>query len=65
MEKYYQKRARLRGEERLCDCGSQLSRYNPDDKCELCQIQERKNKKNIALEVMQNVVSNTKKTSRK
>ena len=65
MEKYYQKRARLRGEERICSCGSQLSRYNPDDKCELCQIQERKNKKGIALEVMQSVVSNTKKTPRK
>jgi hypothetical protein len=65
MEKYYQKRARLRGEERLCGCGSQLSRYNPDDSCELCQIQERKNKRNVALEVMQSVSSNTKKTSRK
>ena len=65
MEKYYQKRARLRGEERLCGCGSQLSRYNPDDKCELCQIQERKDKKNTALEVIQSVISNTKKTSRK
>lgn len=65
MEKYYQKRARLRGEERLCGCGSKLSRYNPDDTCEMCHNLNRKNKKNIALEAMENVISNTKKASRK
>lgn len=65
MEKYYQKRARLRGEERLCGCGAPLSRYNPEDTCELCHNINRKNKKNIALEAIQGVVSNTKKTPRK
>lgn len=65
MEKYYQKRARLRGEERLCGCGSNLSRYNPDDKCELCHLQERKDKKTTALEAIQSVISSTKKAPRK
>lgn len=65
MEKYYQKRARLRGETRLCDCDAPLSRYNPDDTCEMCQNLKRKDKKNIALEAIENVISNTKKTSRK
>lgn len=65
MEKYYQKRARLRGEERLCKCGSPLSRYNPEDICEMCFNLNRKNKKTVALEAIQSVVSNTKKTSSK
>jgi hypothetical protein len=61
MEKYYQKKARLNGLERLCGCGSTLSRYNSEDTCSNCDSKNKKNKRYLAMEAMASVISNTKK----
>ena len=63
MEKYYAKRARLRGEKRLCSCGRRLSMYNPEAICATCFHQNKNNKKDHALEVIKNVSGNSKKTA--
>jgi hypothetical protein len=58
MQKYYIKKQRLAGAERLCAiCKNQLSRYNADSKCTMCQETERKNKANIAKGNIQDVIS--------
>lgn len=37
MKKYYEKKARLNGAQRICDnCGTVLSRYNSDTTCSAC-----------------------------
>jgi len=65
MEKYYAKKARLSGKERLCECGCRLSMYSPDSICTLCQQQKKKDKTSIALEAMKNaVVKSSKAKSR-
>jgi hypothetical protein len=65
MEKYYQKRARLKGQERLCSCGSSLSRYNPEAICTACYNSNRDKKKYNAREAIKVVVSNPKKNTGK
>lgn len=37
-ERYYKEKKRKAGLKRLCDrdCGTVLSRYNPDDTCSMC-----------------------------
>lgn len=63
MQKYYIKKQRLAGAIRLCvDCKNQLSRYNSDNKCTMCQELERKNKSNIAKGSIQDVISKLGKT---
>lgn len=58
MQKYYIKKQRLAGAERLCaNCKNQLSRYNSDTKCTMCQELERKNKSNIAKGNIKDVIS--------
>ena len=58
MNKYYIKKQRLAGAIRLCaKCNNQLSRYNSDNKCTMCQELERKNKANIAKGNIQDVIS--------
>lgn len=58
MAKYYSKKERLAGAVRLCDdCGSQLSRYNSDAICSFCQEKRRKNKANIVMGDIENVIS--------
>ena len=58
MQKYYIKKQRLAGAIRLCvNCQNQLSRYNSDNKCTMCQELERKNKSNIAKGSIQDVIS--------
>ena len=59
MEKYYAKRARLKGEKRLCACGRLLSRYNPEPICATCVNDNKKNKKYQALEVLKNVTGSS------
>jgi hypothetical protein len=61
MEKYYQKKARLKGLERLCGCGSALSRYNSEDTCSVCESKNRKHKRYLAMEAIADVISNSKK----
>lgn len=61
MEKYYAKKARLSGKERLCECGCRLSMYSPDSICTLCQQQKKKDKTSIALEAMKNAIVKTSK----
>lgn len=62
MQKYYIKKQRLAGAERLCTiCKNQLSRYNADSKCTMCQELERKNKANIAKGSIQDVISKLNK----
>jgi len=61
MEKYYQKKARLGGLERLCSCGSTLSRYNSEDLCSVCDSKNKKNKRYLAMEAISNVISSSKK----
>lgn len=65
MQKYYEKRRRLSGEERICNCGAPLSKYNPDDTCSSCSSKRTKNKTNTAMEGIEHVISNLEKTSRK
>lgn len=61
MEKYYAKKARLNGEQRMCGCGSPLSRYNAEDICSVCESKNKKNKRYTAMEAMSRVISTTKK----
>ena len=65
MEKYYQKRARLRGQVRLCSCGNSLSRYNPEQTCTTCFNMSREKKKYDAREAIKVVISNPKKNTGK
>lgn len=66
MQKYYIKKQRLAGAERLCvNCKNQLSRYNADSKCTMCQELERKNKANIAKGNIQDVISKLGKAKSK
>lgn len=66
MAKYYIKKQRLAGEVRLCvGCQNQLSRYNSDNICTSCQEKQKKNKANIVLGDIQNVISKLGKTKGK
>lgn len=63
MQKYYEKRARLKGAVRNCDCGDSLSRYNPESICTKCFNATKKSGKTEALGVLKDVSSITKKTT--
>ncbi len=66
MEKYYDKRARLKGKERLClSCDAALSRYNSEDICASCYASMVKNKVVIARGLVKNVANASKKGRRK
>ena len=66
MAKYYIKKQRLAGEVRLCvGCENQLSRYNSDNICTSCQEKQKKNKANIVLGDIQNVISKLGKAKSK
>ena len=69
MQKYYEKRRRLSGEERLCDCGAPLSKYTSGNICAMCEIKETKAKTETAKESIENIIaglakSKSKKSSR-
>lgn len=57
MEKYYQKRKRLAGEERACECGAPLSKYNASDICIVCERKEVKQKTETAKESIENIIT--------
>jgi len=65
MQKYYEKKNRLSGKDRFCDCGVKLNRYNSEDVCAMCQTSERKKKSDDMREVLASVTSKVKKTSRR
>jgi hypothetical protein len=63
MAKYYIKKQRLAGKLRLCKtCNSELSRYNSDSSCSMCQEKKRKNKASIVIGDIENVISKLNKT---
>ena len=57
MDKYYAKKSRLSGETRLCECGSKLSMYSPENICTLCQNKKKRGKTKLAIEVMINAAN--------
>ena len=64
MEKYYERKKRLSGEIRHCECGQLLSRYNANTQCHPCaEAAERDNRASI-LGVIENVIKKTNKTKR-
>lgn len=53
MEKYYEKRDRKAGKERLCkECGQKLSRYNEDNVCAPCAASKAKKDRKRLLELV-------------
>lgn len=69
MQKYYEKRKRLAGEERLCECGAPLSRYSASNICILCERKEVRARTETAKESIENIIaglakSKSKKSSR-
>lgn len=66
MEKYYQKRRRLAGEERLClECSALLSKYNSEDICSMCSSREVKSRTDKTKEDIFSVIEGFEKKSRK
>lgn len=66
MQKYYQKRERLAGKERLClDCNARLSKHNPLDICALCEKRRTKSKTGKTIKDIENVISNLEKSKSK
>lgn len=55
MEKYYERKARLKGLPRTCinsTCGTILSRYNPSKFCSSCIRREEDERRAVLLEMM-------------
>ena len=65
MQKYYEKRERLSGKERLCKCGAPLSKYTPGDTCSLCELRDNKEKINTAKESIENIITGLNKSKSK
>ena len=56
MEKYYERKARLKGTVRICkslDCETKLSRYNPSNVCGACERRDIERDRNNLLEMLQ------------
>jgi hypothetical protein len=62
MQKYYAKKERLAGKERLCECGSRLSMYSSDSICTLCQLKKKREKTVNAKEAIRNAIVKTSKS---
>ena len=57
-EKYYEKKARLSGKERLCKkCKSKLSRYQDNSICIICQAEPKRKEKEHMRNLIKNVIS--------
>lgn len=57
-QKYYKKKARLNGEERICNtlgCGGKLVMYNESDTCSLCKAKEEAKKRKALIEMVKRV----------
>jgi len=65
MEKYYEKRRRLSGEERLCGCGAPLSKYNASSICIVCERKEVKNRTVTTKESIENIIAGLEKSRSK
>lgn len=64
MERYYEKKARLSGQKRYCDCGQLLSRYNESDQCFICIEKQKENDSGKISGVIDNVIKKINKTKR-
>lgn len=56
MEKYYERKARLKGTVRVCksiDCETKLSRYNPSTICASCERKDQERDRHSLLEMLQ------------
>lgn len=51
MEKYHE-RKNTTSNRRVCECGTILSRYNPDDKCAACLDKEKQEARERLLEAL-------------
>lgn len=57
MERYYERKARLRGDTRYCTgCESKLSRYNKDDICNACIERRRKERNELIDQLFKDVI---------
>lgn len=66
MLKYYDKKDRLSGKERLCmQCDSILSRYSDKNICSLCESRNIKNKTTKIIGDIDNVISVLEKSKSK
>lgn len=66
MQKYYEKKERLSGKERICStCNSILSRYNDADTCVICDMKSTKNKTTVAIKEIENVIGGIKESKSK
>lgn len=66
MAKYYLKKQRLAGGLRLCfGCENQLSRYNSENFCTKCQLEEKKKKSGIVIGDIESVISKLGKAKSK
>ena len=65
MEKYYEKKARLNGEERFCKCNALISRYNPENLCQLCMEKDKKENKAVVKEALKHVQRYANKASKR
>ena len=66
MQKYYEKRRRLAGEERLCaKCSALLSKYNSMEICSFCDRASVKEKTSDARREIANVIIGLEKKSSK
>lgn len=55
MEKYYERKARLKGTIRICkypDCETKLSRYNPSNTCAACERRDAARDRDSLLEML-------------
>ena len=64
MAKYYENKKRLNGEKRYCHCGQLLSRYNENNLCSPCIINNKKQNNENILEVINHVIKKINKTKR-
>lgn len=64
MAKYYENKKRLNGEKRYCRCGQLLSRYNENNLCSPCIINNKKQNNENILEVINHVIKKINKAKR-
>ena len=62
MDKYYEKKERLKGKTKFCKCGAMLSRYSNEVTCITCQGKKRRQKTSDAVEAMKNAAVKASKT---
>lgn len=53
MAKYYERKARLNGAERVCACGAKLSRYNDSKVCVSCSQQHQREEREKLMRIIE------------